>query len=115
MKLPYGRGLALKTGLVTDGCFSGTNNGSFVGHISPEAGEGGLLAIVQDGDKITIDVTSRDLHLHVSDKQIEKRLAAWRRPAPKYTRGYLGLYCQLAESADKGTEMRFNPDEGKRI
>lgn len=107
MKLLYGRGLALKTGLVTDGRFSGTNNGCFVGHISPEAAEGGPLAIVQDGDKITIDVRSRDLHLHVSDAEIEKRLAAWERPAPKYTRGYLGLYSQLAESADKGAVLRI--------
>lgn len=92
MKLLYGHGLALKTGLVT---------------------EAGPLAIVQDGDKITIDLTSRDLHLHVSDEEIEKCLAAWRRPAPKYTRGYLGLNCQLAESADKGDVIRFNSDEGK--
>ena len=107
MKLLYGRGLALKTGLVTDGRFSGTNNGCFVGHISPEAAEGGPLAIVRNGDKITIDVPSRDLHLHVSGEEIERRLAAWTRPAPKYTRGYLGLYSQLAESADKGAILRF--------
>jgi dihydroxy-acid dehydratase len=107
MKLLYGRGLALKTGLVTDGRFSGTNNGCFVGHISPEAAEGGPLAIVRDGDLITIDVKTRDLHLHVSDEEIEKRLAAWSRPAPKYTRGYLGLYSQLAESADRGAVLRF--------
>ena len=108
MKLLYGRGLALTTGLVTDGRFSGTNNGCFVGHISPEAAEGGPLAIVRDGDKITIDVTSRDLHLHVSDKEINKRLEAWTRPVPKYTRGYLGLYSQLAQSADKGAVLRLD-------
>ena len=108
MKLLYGRGLALKTGLITDGRFSGTNNGCFVGHISPEAAEGGPLAIVEDGDKITIDVTSRDLHLHVDDEEIEKRLTAWTRPAPKYTRGYLGLYSQLAQSADKGAVLRLD-------
>jgi dihydroxy-acid dehydratase len=108
MKLLYGRGLALKTGLVTDGRFSGTNNGCFVGHISPEAAEGGPLAIVRDGDKITIDVTSRDLHLHVSDEEINKRLEGWTRPAPKYTRGYLGLYSQLAQSADKGAVLRLD-------
>ena len=106
MKLLYGRGLALKTGLVTDGRFSGTNNGCFVGHISPEAAEGGPLAIVQDGDQITIDVPKRDLHLHVSDEEIKARLAKWTRPAPKYTRGYLGLYSQLAESADKGAILK---------
>ena len=65
MKLLYGRGLARKTALVTDGRFSGTNNGCFVGHISPEAAEGGPLAIVRDGDLITIDIPNRRLNLHV--------------------------------------------------
>jgi len=107
MKLLYGRGLALKTALITDGRFSGTNNGCFVGHISPEAAEGGPLAIVEDDDKITIDVKSRNLNLHVSDEEIERRLAAWQRPAPKYETGYLGLYSYLAESADKGAVLRI--------
>ena len=71
MKLLYGRGLALKTALVTDGRFSGTNNGCFVGHISPEAAEGGPLAAVQDGDSVTIDIKSRKLHLDVSDEEIK--------------------------------------------
>jgi len=106
MKLLYGRGLALKTALITDGRFSGTNNGCFVGHISPEAAEGGPLAIVEDGDQISIDVKSRDLHLHLSDQEISDRLAAWQRPTPKYETGYLGLYSQLAESADKGAVLR---------
>ena len=107
MKLLYGRGLALKTALITDGRFSGTNNGCFVGHISPEAAEGGPLAIVEDGDQITIDVKSRDLHLHISDQEISARLAAWQRPIPKYETGYLGIYSHLAESADKGAILRI--------
>jgi dihydroxy-acid dehydratase len=102
MKLLYGRGLALKTALVTDGRFSGTNNGCFVGHVSPEAAEGGPIAIVQDGDRITIDIPNRGLTLHIGDDEINKRLAQWRRPEPKFTRGYLALYARLAESADKG-------------
>lgn len=102
MKLIYGKGLALKTALVTDGRFSGTNNGCFVGHISPEAAEGGTLAIVEDGDLITIDIPSRELHLQVSDKEIKARLSKWQRPEPKFKRGYLALYSRLAESADKG-------------
>jgi dihydroxy-acid dehydratase len=106
MKLLYGRGLALKTALVTDGRFSGTNNGCFVGHISPEAAEGGPLAIVEDGDLITIDIPNRKLHLHVGDEQIRARLAKWRRPEPKFKRGYLALYARLAESADKGAIIR---------
>ncbi len=106
MKLLYGRGLALKTALVTDGRFSGTNNGCFVGHISPEAAEGGPLAIVQNGNLITIDIPGRKLHLHVSDEEIARRLASWKRPEPKFKKGYLALYSRLAESADKGAIIR---------
>ncbi len=106
MKLLYGRGLALKTALVTDGRFSGTNNGCFVGHISPEAAEGGPLAAVRDGDLITIDIPNRGLTLHVPDDEIAARLATWRPPAPRFTKGYLALYSRLAESADKGAIIR---------
>jgi len=106
MKLLYGKGLALKTALVTDGRFSGTNNGCFVGHISPEAAEGGPIAIVEDGDTITIDIPNRSLHLHVSDEEIAARLSRWQRPDPKIKRGYLAVYARLAESADKGAIIR---------
>jgi dihydroxy-acid dehydratase len=110
MKLLYGRGLALKTAVVTDGRFSGTNNGCFVGHISPEAAEGGPIAIVQNGDAITIDIPNRELKLHLSDEQIQDRLAGWQRPAPKFKKGYLALYSRLAESADKGAIIRHKLD-----
>jgi dihydroxy-acid dehydratase len=106
MKLLYGRGLALKTALVTDGRFSGTNNGCFVGHVSPEAAEGGPIAIVQDGDMISIDIPDRRLHLHISDEEIKIRLVQWQQPKPKFSRGYLALYARLAESADKGAIIR---------
>ena len=102
MKLLYGTGLALQTALVTDGRFSGTNNGCFVGHISPEAAEGGPLAIVEDGDVITIDIPNRSLHLHVSEDEIQERLSTWQRPPLRINKGYLALYARLAESADKG-------------
>jgi dihydroxy-acid dehydratase len=110
MKLLYGRGLALSTAVVTDGRFSGTNNGCFVGHISPEAAEGGPLAAVEDGDTITIDIPNRSLQLHVPDAEVEARLARWKRPPPKIKRGYLALYARLAESADKGAiiQNRFD-------
>jgi dihydroxy-acid dehydratase len=111
MKMLYGRGLALKTAVVTDGRFSGTNNGLFVGHISPEAAEGGPIAVVQDGDTITIDIPNRSLHLHVSDQEIEARLAEWVRPEPKIKSGYLALYARLAESADKGAIIRHKIDD----
>jgi dihydroxy-acid dehydratase len=106
MKLLYGQGLALKTAVVTDGRFSGTNNGCFVGHISPEAAEGGPIAVVKDGDMITVDIPNRSLHLHVSDEEIKARLAKWQRPEPKFRKGYLALYARLAESADKGAIIR---------
>jgi dihydroxy-acid dehydratase len=106
MKLLYGRGLALKTAVVTDGRFSGTNNGCFVGHVSPEAAEGGPIAVVRDGDVVTVDVPSRRLHLNVADEEIEARQAQWQRPAPKFRGGYLALYARLAESADKGAIIR---------
>ena len=110
MKLLYGRGLALKTAVVTDGRFSGTNNGCFVGHISPEAAEGGPIAIVQNGDTITIDIPNRELKLHLSDAEIQDRLMNWQRPEPKFKRGYLALYSRLAESADKGAIIRHKLD-----
>jgi dihydroxy-acid dehydratase len=106
MKLLYGRGLALSTAVVTDGRFSGTNNGCFVGHVSPEAAEGGPLAAVRDGDRITIDIPQRQLRLDVSDAELQTRLAAWRRPPLRFTNGYLALYARLAESADQGAIIR---------
>ncbi len=106
MKLLYGRGLALKTAVVTDGRFSGTNNGCFVGHVSPEAAAGGPIAAVRDGDRIAIDIPQRSLHLEIPELEIQKRLETWKRPAPKFTRGYLALYSRLAESADKGAVIR---------
>ena len=110
MKLLYGRGLALKTALITDGRFSGTNNGCFVGHISPEAAEGGPLAAVRDGDLITIDIPSRNLDLHISPEEIKARLAEWQKPEPRFKKGYLALYSRLAESADKGAILRYKDD-----
>ncbi|MFC1651240.1 dihydroxy-acid dehydratase [Candidatus Latescibacterota bacterium] len=110
MKLIYGRGLVYKTALVTDGRFSGTNNGCFVGHISPEAAEVGPIAIVRDGDMISIDIPNRSLQLDVSDDEIRKRLETWRRPEPKIKSGYLSLYSRIAESADKGAIIRHRFD-----
>ena len=110
MKLLYGRGLALKTAVVTDGRFSGTNNGCFVGHVSPEAAEGGPIAAVQNGDIVTIDIPNRKLHIELSDQKLQERLSDWKRPQPKFRRGYLALYSRLAESADKGAIIRHKID-----
>ena len=108
MKLLYGRGLALKTAIVTDGRFSGTNNGCFVGHISPEAAEGGPIAAVLDGDRITIDIANRSIQLEIDNDELIARLARWQRPAIKVTSGYLGLYSRLASSAAQGAVLKFD-------
>ena len=108
MKLLYGCGLALKTAVVTDGRFSGTNNGCFVGHISPEAAEGGPIAAVRDGDTITIDIPNRSLHLDVNEQELTARLAKWKRPADRIVGGYLGLYARLASSAAEGAVLKID-------
>jgi dihydroxy-acid dehydratase len=77
-----------------------------VGHVSPEAAEGGPIAIVRTGDRITIDIPERRLHLDVTDAEIQARLAEWKRPEIRIKNGYLALYARLAESADKGAIIR---------
>lgn len=102
LKLLNGQGLGRSTALVTDGRFSGTNNGCFVGHVSPEAAEGGPIALVQNGDKITIDVVHRDLHLHVSDEELARRKAAWAYTPRTNVDGYLARYADKVSSAAAG-------------
>ena len=106
MKLLYGRGLAKKTAIITDGRFSGTNNGCFVGHISPEAAEGGPIAAVRDGDTITIDVENKKLDVDLSPEELEARLKDWKRPPQKELKGILGIYAKLAASAAEGGMMK---------
>ena len=106
MKLLYGRGLAKKTAIITDGRFSGTNNGCFVGHISPEAAEGGPIAAVRDGDIITIDIKNKKLDVDLSPDELEARLKDWKRPPQKELKGILGIYAKLAASAAEGGMMK---------
>lgn len=101
MKLLYGRGLALSTAVVTDGRFSGTNNGCFVGHVSPEASEGGPIALVEDGDRITIDIPNGRLDVDVPEETLARRRQKWRRP-PCECKGLLRRFAQQAESAALG-------------
>lgn len=107
MKYLYGMGLAESTALITDGRFSGTNNGCFVGHISPEAAEGGSIAFVRDGDEITIDIPNQTITLHVDDNEMEKRRLGFRPPEPKYKTGYLAVYSKLAASASRGAVIEI--------
>lgn len=106
MKYLYGQGLALCTAVVTDGRFSGTNNGCFVGHISPEAAEGGPIALVKDGDWIEIDVDNGTLTLLVSEKELEARQAEYQPPKLEVPDGYLKTYAKLASSADQGAILQ---------
>lgn len=102
MKYLYGLGLNKTTALITDGRFSGTNNGCFVGHISPEAAEGGPIAIIEDGDGIEIDVTSGKLELLLDEEEIQRRMKRVVLVKKEIPRGYLQVYARLASSADKG-------------
>lgn len=101
MKLLYGQGLAKCTALITDGRFSGTNNGCFVGHISPEAAAGGPIALIENGDKIVIDVEERTLELLVSEDELAERRKHFSYVPPKVD-GYMKRYLRDAQSADKG-------------
>jgi len=97
-----GRGLGKDVALITDGRFSGGSHGFVVGHITPEAFNGGLLAIVKNGDTITIDASKRQINLSVPVAEIKKRQKAWKQPKSRYTRGVLAKYAKLVTSASQG-------------
>jgi dihydroxy-acid dehydratase len=97
-----GRGLGESVALVTDGRFSGATRGLMVGHVAPEAARGGPIAIVRDGDVVTIDVAARTLGVELDDEEIAARLAAWRPPPARVTRGVLGKYARSVASASRG-------------
>ena len=97
-----GKGLSDSVALITDGRFSGGTRGPCIGHVSPEAMEGGLIAIVKDGDMISIDIPNRKLDLLLSEEEIKDRLAKWSPPEPKIKTGYLARYAKLVKSAGTG-------------
>ncbi|EGF32481.1 Dihydroxy-acid dehydratase [Oxalobacteraceae bacterium IMCC9480] len=97
-----GKGLGETVGLITDGRFSGGTWGMVVGHVSPEAFLGGTIALVQEGDSVTIDARQLLIQLNVADEEIARRRALWTAPAPRYTRGVLAKFARLASSASKG-------------
>ncbi|MFS8978751.1 dihydroxy-acid dehydratase [Cupriavidus necator] len=97
-----GKGLGESVGFITDGRFSGGTWGMVVGHVAPEAYVGGTIALVQEGDSITIDAHKLLLQLNVSDEELAKRRADWKQPAPRYTRGVLAKFSKLASTASKG-------------
>ena len=97
-----GKGLGEDVALITDGRFSGGSHGFVVGHVTPEAIEGGPIAIVEDGDRIAIDAEANTVSIELSDEEIQQRLAAWKKPEPRYTRGVLAKYASQVTSASEG-------------
>ncbi|HIW32714.1 MAG TPA: dihydroxy-acid dehydratase, partial [Candidatus Paenibacillus intestinavium] len=102
-----GMGLGAKVALITDGRFSGASRGISIGHVSPEAADGGPIAFVNDGDEIEIDMNNRTMNLLISDEEFEARKAAWPGFELKIKRGYLARYAHLVTSANTGAVMKM--------
>ena len=103
-----GAGLGDAVGLITDGRFSGGTYGMVVGHVAPEAAVGGAIALVEEGDSITIDAPNRLLNLNVTDEELQRRRAAWQPPTPRYTKGVLAKYAKLVSSSSVGAVTDLN-------
>jgi dihydroxy-acid dehydratase len=100
-----GMPLGDKVALITDGRFSGGTRGLCIGHVSPEASEGGPVGLLREGDVIAIDLSARSLDVEVSDDELERRRGAWRPPEPRYTRGWLSRYSRLVTNASNGAVL----------
>jgi len=103
-----GAGLGDSVGLITDGRFSGGTYGLVVGHVAPEAFVGGTIALVQEGDQVTIDATQQVIELHITDEELAARRAAWTQPEPRYRRGVLAKYAKLVSSSSLGAVTDLN-------
>lgn len=101
-----GMGLGESVALITDGRFSGATRGAAIGHVSPEAADGGLIALVEEGDTIVIDIPDRKIHLDVSEEEIERRRNNWIAPDPKISKGWLYRYSRMVTSASKGAVLK---------
>ncbi len=101
-----GMGLDEHVALITDGRFSGGTRGAAIGHVSPEAMEKGVIAVIKNGDRIAVDITNKKITLKVTKAEIKKRLAAWKKPAPKITRGYMARYAKMVSSANTGAVFK---------
>ena len=102
-----GVGLGEQVALITDGRFSGVTRGAAIGHISPEAAEGGLIALVEEGDQISIDIPNRRLDLLVDEDEIDRRRSRWTPPEPKVKQGYLARYARMVTSANTGAILKI--------
>lgn len=105
-----GKGLGKTVALITDGRFSGGSHGFVIGHVTPEAYEGGPIGLVKNGDKISINAETREITLHISDEEMAERRKNWVKPAPKYKTGALAKFAKLASGADKGAVTDLNLD-----
>ena len=101
-----GQGLGQKVALITDGRFSGGTRGICLGHISPEAAEGGPIGLLHDGDIVVVDITNRRLEVKLSDEELARRKAEWRAPDPKVKSGWLARYQKMVTSANTGAVLR---------
>lgn len=101
-----GMGLDTTVALITDGRFSGASRGASIGHVSPEAMEGGMIAAVRDGDIISIDIPAGRLNAEVPEEELERRMAEWKPPQPRVTTGYLGRYARMVTSASTGAVLK---------
>ncbi len=99
-------GMGLKVALMTDGRFSGATQGACVGHVSPEAMDGGPIALIQEGDLIHIDIPGRKIEVKVDEAVMAKRKAAWVCPEPKVKTGYLARYARMVTSANTGAVLK---------
>jgi dihydroxy-acid dehydratase len=105
-----GQGLGESVGLITDGRFSGGTWGMVVGHVAPEAYAGGLIALVEDGDSVSIDAHTLTLTLNVDDAEIERRRSLWKKPVARFKRGVLAKFAHNAASASKGAVLDLYED-----
>jgi dihydroxy-acid dehydratase len=108
-----GMPLGTSVALVTDGRFSGGTRGLCIGHVSPEAAEGGAIALIRDGDIVRIDLPARTLELEVAAGELEIRRAAWRAPALKYRTGWLARYRALVTNASRGAVLEIREEDGE--
>jgi dihydroxy-acid dehydratase len=99
-------GLEGSVALITDGRFSGFNRGPIIGHVSPEAIEGGLIGLIEDGDVIQINIPARDLHANITDEEIARRRAVWKPIEPRTKSGFLAIYAQNALPPEKGAAIQ---------
>ncbi|MDH3803159.1 MAG: dihydroxy-acid dehydratase, partial [Deltaproteobacteria bacterium] len=101
-----GMGLDKEVALITDGRFSGGTKGAAIGHISPEAADGGPIALVEEGDRIEINIPAKSLTLKVSEEELKRRRESWQAPEPKIKEGYLYRYSRMVSSGAKGAVLR---------